>query len=202
MHIGRTRKVNRFTPMRLALKLNFTSKDKWAKYSWMRGDRMMSAALRWGTGFRIATCMSVRVCVRGGGYMWHCRGVTMLSWTGSLWHQGDFSKVMGWNSFYYLYITFLTPFLSFFLLFTSSSIIPSAGLKFSVERSCPSFSFCLPPPLYYSVIFIPSHFFPPLCNFYHNFSTHFTREPPSSSFAWLDHKYSSVQHTHTHKHRV
>lgn len=157
MHIGKTRKVNRFTPMRLALKLNFTSKDKWAKYSWMRGDRMMSAALRWGTGFRIATCMSVRVCVRGGGYMWHCRGVTMLSWTGSLWHQGDFSKVMGWNSFYYLYITFLTPFLSFFLLFTSSSIIPTAGLKFSVE-SWEVLSFFLVLSTTSSLLF--SHFYP------------------------------------------
>ncbi len=45
-------------------------------------------------------------------------------------------------------------------------------------------------------------FFPFLCNFFFSFCTHMTRAAPSSSFAWLDHKYSSAQHTLTQTYSV
>ena len=124
MHSVEMRKVNRFSPVGSALKLNCAAKDERARYPWMRRDLMMSAALWWSTDFRVVAFMSVRTCE----YIWHCGGATLLSWTGSVWHQRKSGKVMAWNSFYSLYITLLT----LFFHFSSSNIITSAGLIFAL----------------------------------------------------------------------
>lgn len=78
----------------------------------------------------------------------------------------------------------------FSFTFPLPASLPLLEFEFSVESwgSCPSLSFCLPQLVYYSDFFFRAIL-------YCNFSTQFNRETPSSSYAWLNHKYSYAQHT-------
>lgn len=168
------------------------------------GDLMMSAALvelfrTWQHTWafvpvflcrtRVFVCWCEQESKRDRVCIWHCGRPTVPSWMGSFWHLGVFREVMDWSLFNYLYITLLT----FSFIFLFSNIIPSAGLVFS------GLSWEFQPPFLpvYTFISLLSRLPPP-----HFFCAVSLIEPPSSSFAWLNHKYFLTQHTFMQSHSV